>query len=469
MPVSCSDTLDCVACLQAKSHKLPFPLSKSHSSSPFELIHMDVWGPSPVLSHQGFRYYLLIVDDYTRYTWLYPLHYKSDVKHTVAQFKSYVNTQFHTYVQTVRSDNGGEFVNLFLLELFLNHGVIHQTSCPHTPEQNGVVERKYRHLIETTIALLLQSSLPTNFWLEALTTAVYLANRLPHTTLNFQVPYCLLFNTSPDYSSLKPFGCSCFPWLKPYTSNKLSPKSQHCIFLGYCPNTKGYRCYNPVTSKVYTSRHVRFLESDFPYPSLSSQSVVSMSDSFSRQFNVPLTNFDDITVSVTVPSPVSSSSSTTTSTSSSSAPVNDHLDIPVTDSTVSITPFTLSNSNTVSSSSSTNTSTPSSQVASDIPSTSLVSAHQTLPSSQLSTSHNIHPMVTRSKHGISKPKIHFGMSALNTTESPVTVEPTYFSEAVKHPVWQQAMNEEFDALINQGTWTLVSPPPTANIIGCYMV
>lgn len=110
----------------------------------------------------------------------------------------------------------------------------HQTTCPHTSEQNGVVERKHRHLIETTITLLLQAHLPSNFWLEALTTAVYLANRMPHSTLKFQVPYTLLFQSKPNYHFLKPFGCSCFPWLKPYVANKLQPRSKSCVFLGYC-------------------------------------------------------------------------------------------------------------------------------------------------------------------------------------------------------------------------------------------
>lgn len=174
--VSFHGTLDCSCCHMAKSHKLPFPLSDSKTTAPFQLVHMDVWGPSPVASNKGFRYFLLVIDDFTRYNWLFPLHYKSEVKTAITHFKAYVVTQFQTSIQTVRSDNGGEFVNHFLLHLFLSHGIVHQTTAPHTPEQNGVVERKYRHLIETTIALLLQAQLPTVFWLESLTTVVYLAN-----------------------------------------------------------------------------------------------------------------------------------------------------------------------------------------------------------------------------------------------------------------------------------------------------
>lgn len=162
----------------AKSHKLPFTTSDNATTAPFQLMHMDVWWPSPIPSHRGFRYYLLVVDDFTIYTWLFPLHYKSKVKHVIAQFKAYVQTQFHSSIQIVRSDNGGEFINHFLLHLFLTNGVIHQTSCPHTPEQNGRAERKHRHLIETTITLLLQANLPTNLWLKALTTAVFLINRM---------------------------------------------------------------------------------------------------------------------------------------------------------------------------------------------------------------------------------------------------------------------------------------------------
>lgn len=128
---------------------------------------------------------------FARYSWLFPMHYKSEVKYKVSAFKAYVQNQFGTSIQTVRSDNGGEFINHFLLHLFISTGVVHQTTYPHTLEQNGLVERKHRHLIETAITLLLHASLPITFWLEALTTVVYLANCLPHTSLKFQVPYVL--------------------------------------------------------------------------------------------------------------------------------------------------------------------------------------------------------------------------------------------------------------------------------------
>lgn len=327
LPVIRPYEFHCTECNMAKSHKLQFSVSTSHTTAPFQLVHMDVWGPSPIPSNKGFRYYLLVIDDFTRYSWLFPPHYKSEVKHKIAQFKAFVSNQFHTSIQIVRSDNGGEFINHFLLHLFLTTGVLHPTTCPHTPEQHGVVERKHRHLIETTVTLLLQAGLPSLFWLEALLTAVYLTNRMPHSSLQYQVPYSLLFQSSPNYLSLKPFGCCCYPWLKPYAPNKLAPKSTPCVFLGYCDNTKGYRCYDPISTKVYTSRHVKFVENEFPFSALISQYSPPSSESVSSHLNFPLTDFSDLVVSVSVPIPPPSSLHSLP-TSSSSVPSSAHPSIP---------------------------------------------------------------------------------------------------------------------------------------------
>lgn len=196
----------------------------------------------------------------------FPLRYKSEVKTTLTQFKAYIANQFHTTVETGRSDNGGEFFNNYLSSLFLLAGIIHQTSFPHTPpKQIGVVKTKHSHLLDTTLTLLTHASMPTHFWLEALYIVVYLANRMPHPSLQFQIPYYLLFKKSPDCLTLKPFGCACFPWLKPYVPHKLAPESLCCVFLIYCTTSKGYRCYDPIGDKVYISRHVRFEESSFPH------------------------------------------------------------------------------------------------------------------------------------------------------------------------------------------------------------
>lgn len=151
------------------------------------------------------------------------MHYKSDVQKIVTQFTAYVKTQFHVSIKFFRSDNGWEFINRYLCHLFLEHGLIHQTSCPNTSKQNGRVERSHRHLMETTLALFYQAHLPIQFGMEALLTSLYLINKRPHSAIQFQVPYTMLFHALLDYAFLKPFGCLCYPWLKVYVSHKLSP------------------------------------------------------------------------------------------------------------------------------------------------------------------------------------------------------------------------------------------------------
>ena len=139
----------CSDCAISKSFKLPFVSVSCTTSKPLELLHMDVWGPAPISSVHGFRYYLIIVDDYTKYSWFYHLQFKSDVFSTFVQFHSIVENKLGTKVISIRSDSGGEFLSSKFSQFLTAHGITHQLSCPHTPEQNGCAERKHRHLVET--------------------------------------------------------------------------------------------------------------------------------------------------------------------------------------------------------------------------------------------------------------------------------------------------------------------------------
>ncbi|KAM1263553.1 hypothetical protein ACFX2G_029156 [Malus domestica] len=238
----------CSDCAIGKNHKLPFFSSTSSASTSLKLLHCDVWGPSPVLSVTGYRFYLLIVDEFTKYTWI----------------------------------------------------------CPHTSEQNGCVERKHRHLTEIARTLLVSSRVPHKFWVEAFATALYLINRLPISRLDTS-PWELLFRRSPDYSKLKVFGCSCYLWLKPYVSSNLDDKSKHCVFLSYSLQHKGYRCLDLQSERIYISRHVLFNEEHFPFHDarhLSSSSLPQSTASTSYPlFTLPFPSFQHTPAS----SPISSS------------------------------------------------------------------------------------------------------------------------------------------------------------------
>jgi len=153
---SCSNE-KCLICPLAKQTRLPFSSSSITTTSSFDLIHVDIWGGYKIPSILGARYFLTIVDDHTRCTWIYLRKHKSDTRDLLVNFINMAENQFDSKVKMVRSDNGLEFK----LESFYAHkGIIHQTSCINTPQQNGVAERKHRHLLNMARALLLQAGLP---------------------------------------------------------------------------------------------------------------------------------------------------------------------------------------------------------------------------------------------------------------------------------------------------------------------
>ncbi|KAI0494791.1 hypothetical protein KFK09_024934 [Dendrobium nobile] len=225
-----------------------------------------------------------------------------------------------------------------------------------------------------------------------------------------------MFNKTPNYSGLKVFGCECYPLLPPHTVNKLQPKSQKCIFLGYSDQYKGYRCLNPVTNKIMVSRHVHFIENSFP---------------FSEKVLCPQHNVPNICPLLLTPASIS-----TRSNSANNMPENQ-----LQTHTVSQQPVTASDT----------TQPP--------PQFGLLEAAATANNQNRS-----HPMTTRSKTGSLKPR-----SRLNLLHShnviDVHTDPTTFTEASKSLHWRQAMVVEVLALQKQGTWSLVEPPANATILG----
>ena len=191
-------SLDCESCQFAKHHRLSYSFRvNKRASAPFELVHSDVWGPSPVVSLTGFRYFVTFIDDYSRTTWLYLMKNRSELFSHFCIFCAEIHTQFHVYVQNLRSDNAKEYVSEQFQSFMLQHGILHQTSCVDTPTQNGVVERKNRHLLETARTLLFQTHVPKHFWVDAVSIACFLINRTPSSVLNWDTPYHILFPNKP--------------------------------------------------------------------------------------------------------------------------------------------------------------------------------------------------------------------------------------------------------------------------------
>ena len=120
-------------------------------------------------------------------------------------------------------------------------------------------------MVETGLSLLSHVTMPLSYWSFAFSTVVYLINRLPTPTLNLISPYHKLFGIPPNYSKLWSFGCLCYPWLRPYSAHKLSPRSSLCVFIGYSATQSAYECLDPSLSRIYTSNHVKFVDSVFPF------------------------------------------------------------------------------------------------------------------------------------------------------------------------------------------------------------
>jgi hypothetical protein len=148
----------CDFCPLGQSKQLPFKSSTRITTHVLQLIHIDLW-TSPVYSHSGCKYYIIFVDDFTRYTWLYPIQHKSDAYHCFVKFKTLVETQFSAKIQQLQSDGGGEYTSNLFQSFLTTNGILHRKSCPYISQQNGLAERKLRHILETGLTLLAQSGL----------------------------------------------------------------------------------------------------------------------------------------------------------------------------------------------------------------------------------------------------------------------------------------------------------------------
>ncbi|WVZ83833.1 hypothetical protein U9M48_030931 [Paspalum notatum var. saurae] len=254
--ISCPRATDehlCHECQLGRHVRLPFPTS--HAAHIFDLIHCDLW-TSPVLSISSYKYYLVVLDDFSHYYWTFPLRTKSDAFSTILHFFTWVSTQFGLTIKAVQCDNGHEFDNNTSRSFFLSRGVQLRMSCPYTSSQNGKAERMIRTTYDVMHTLLLH-------------TATYLLNRLPSTTSPAPTPHHALFGTPPHYDHLHVFGCACYPNISATVPHKLAPHSTRCVFLGYSPDHKEYRCFNLTSHRMLISRHVAFDESDLPFSTTS--------------------------------------------------------------------------------------------------------------------------------------------------------------------------------------------------------
>lgn len=198
----------CDGCLMSKQVRKQFPKQASYTSKePLELIHGDLCGPISPETASGKRYFFLLVDDFSKFMWVYFLKSKDEAFGTFKNFQALVETSPGKRVKIFRTDRGGEFTSNEFKSYCEKAGIQRHYTAPYTPQQNGVVERRNRTVVEMARSCLKEMQMPAMLWGEAVRHSVYLLNRLPTRSLTGQTPYEAWFERKPNVSHVRVFGC----------------------------------------------------------------------------------------------------------------------------------------------------------------------------------------------------------------------------------------------------------------------
>jgi hypothetical protein len=420
-------SFNCETCELNKHHRTTFKLRNDEPClHPFELVHSDVWGPAHTTGLCGARYFVTFIDDHSRLTWVYVLKDRSQLFATFQSFYAEISNQFNAKLLAFRIDNAREYTESSFQEFLTSRGIIHQTSCVRTPQQNGIAERKNGPILAIARALMLQMHVPKPFWADVVLTATYLLNRMPSRVLKGKSPFEILFaDKSPFSVPLKVFGCVSFVHNLNPSRDKLDPRAHKCIFLGYSRTQKGYRCYSPSLQKHFVSADVTFFE-DVPYYSPQGGQLQ-----------------DSILSSPVIPTPIPFAPQ--------APPISQvyvrrrHQGVPLVPPQVESPPLPPSSAST-----SADPPLPQSTSNLDLP----IALRK---SKRTCTDHPI-------SNFVSFDHLSSSFKAFSLSVSSIVV-PKSYREALSHPGWRKAMEEEMHALDLNHTWDLVHKPAGTSIVG----
>ncbi|KAJ0640006.1 putative RNA-directed DNA polymerase [Helianthus annuus] len=439
----------CSPCELSKSKRLPFIINDKRASLPLELVHCDLWVPLPL--HQLAIIPIMFPSSMTTRGLHGCIHFDPNLSlppfcrslYHLCKLKFPLKLKFFKVTGTPSSQITKFVSYLNKMARFIEYHVL-----THLNKMGGS-----NATIATLSKLAWLCYFKENYHphIDAFSSAVYIINRLPSSLLDGKSPFELLYHTVPNYALFKAFGCRVFPCLRDYTPHKLAPCSLPCLFIGYCSKYKGYRCLDPITSRVYVTRSARFDETHFP---------LDLSTTAQPLNTLPISTFLDPAFaqsSTHLPSPSPTLITTTLHESS-------HFHVPFfnqppTTNSPPVTPLTSPSS---SSASSPDVTPPPSPTAVVTP----PSTPTPPPSPPLVPSH---PMITRAKDGVFKPRHRVDLA--HTEHIPLhhallsTADPTSYQAASKDPKWIRAMHLEVNALHKNHTWTLVPRPFNANIVG----
>jgi len=422
-------SLSCESCLLGKYSHNSFPSSVSQrASSPFALVHSNIWGPSRVKSNLGFQYFVTFIDDYSRCTWLFLMKNHSEL---FSIFQSFffneIENQFGVSIQILRSDNAREYLSQSFTTFMKSHDILHQTSCAYTTQQNGVAERKNRHLVEITRTLLIDGEVPQCFWGDAILSTCYLINCMSCSVLENKIPHSILFpHKSLHLLPPKVFGFTHFVHNFSPRLDKLSARSHKCVFLGFTRSQKGYKCFSPPLNPYFISADVSFTQSSFYLKSLSSPLASS-----SNQIHILVVCHSPVMSNVPIKSPPSLPLKVYSHRQTSHCPPSESPLVP----DLSYPP------------------------ASTVKPNISVAIHKGIRSTRNPSPH----YTPLSYHKLSQP-FYVCLSSISSVSIPKSV-----GDVLVHPGGRQAMLDELSALLNSGTCELISLPSRKYVVGCRWV
>ncbi|KAL8105546.1 hypothetical protein AgCh_029365 [Apium graveolens] len=469
--------------MKAKQRKSSFK-SKTESSilEPYHLLHVDLFGPVNVMSIAKKKYDMVIVDEFTKYTWVYFLHTKNETASILIDHVKQLDKLVKDSVKIIRSDNGTEFKNLIMEEFCKDHGIKQEFSAPGTPQQNGVVERKNRTLIEAARTMLDEAKLPTYFWAEAVQTACFTQNA---TLINKhgKTPYEMVKKKKPNLKYFHVFGCKCFV-LKthPEQLSKFDLKVDEGIFVGYPLSTKAFRVYNLRTRVVMESINVSFddkkitgLEDFNDHDQLGFENEDLNSDTENPDNLNPDTansdglNSDVIETVVTTPKEDAPVQGEHTKDTTTSQEASEHTTGSSSSDSSSSDKPSSDNSENSNSEGSNSESIISGGASKNVDKDSMdhggaSSSRNNLPSARKWTkSHTLDLIIGNPDAGVRTRTTTSSECLYNSFLS--QTEPKKVEEALQDADWVQAMQEELNEFERNKVWTLVPRPKNRSVVG----
>ncbi|CAI7780621.1 unnamed protein product [Closterium sp. NIES-53] len=258
----------CVPCVEGRQRAAPHSSEFPPTEAPLQTLHMDVWGPARVRGQGHERYFLLVVDDYSRYTTVFPLRSKGEVTEVlidwirVARLRLKESFGSDFPVLRLHSDRGGEFSSTLLGAFCHAQGIRQTFTLPASPQQNGIDERRIGMVMDVTRTSMIHAAAPHFLWPFAFQYAAHQLNLQPRVSLPETSPTLLWTGKVGDASAFWVWGSRAF--VRDLSADKLSPRAVPCVFLGFPPDAPGWQFYHPTSRRVLSSQYVTFDES-VPY------------------------------------------------------------------------------------------------------------------------------------------------------------------------------------------------------------